>query len=291
MLKYTTNIAAGVVLAMLALPVSAQETAAEAPAADVAADTVVATVNGSEITLGQMIIARNQLPPQYQQLPDEALFTGVLDQLIQQQVLAETMESDPLRVTVALENQRRSLLAGEVINTLVEASVTDEAIAAAYEEQFASAEPVIEWNASHVLVATEEEALAARARVEAGEDFADVARELSTDPGSGTNGGNLGWFGPGMMVPPFEEAVATLEVGALSQPVETQFGFHILILNEVRDRAAPALDEIAGELAQQIQQAAIETRLQELLDAAEVTRPEEGAFDPTILRNLDLLRD
>jgi peptidyl-prolyl cis-trans isomerase C len=302
MLKYSTLLAGASALALLALPLAAQETTTEEtaetaaepavemiPNEDLTPETVIATVNGTEITLGQLIIARNQLPPQYQQLPDEVLFAGVIDQLVQQQLFADMLEADPARVTIALENTRRSLLAGEVINSLIEDAVTEEAIAAAYEEQFGNAPPVTEWNASHILVATAEEAQAVIDRLNAGEDFADLARELSTDPGSGTNGGQLGWFGPGAMVAPFEEAVASLAAGEISGIVETQFGFHVLTVNETREQTPPALEEVAGEIAQQIQQTAIEATLAELTEAAEIELPQDGLYDPTILRNLDLL--
>lgn len=275
---------AAVLAALLAAPVLAQD----APAAD----TVVATVNGHEITLGQMIIARSQLPPQYQQLPEDVLFDGVLDQMIQQQVFADTLAATPARVTIALQNERRALLAGEAVNALMQSVVTDAALQEAYDGIFGDATAMIEWNAAHLLVATEDEANAARARImNGGEDFATVAQDVSSDVGSGANGGNLGWFGPGMMVAPFEAAVAEMTVGEVSAPVESQFGWHVIQLLDSREQEPPSLDEVRDALAGQVQQQAIEARLVELMEAAEITMPEEGAFDPAILGNLDLLSD
>ncbi|MGR3498866.1 MAG: peptidylprolyl isomerase [Limimaricola soesokkakensis] len=256
------------------------------------ASDVVATVNGTEITLGEMIITRSQLPQQYQQLPPETLFQGILDQLIQQQVLADTLENTPARVELALQNQRRSLLAGEAINAMMQEEVSDEALQEAYDEAFADAEPVQEYNASHILVETEEEAQAVLERLEAGEDFAEVAKEVSTDPGSGAQGGSLGWFAEGMMVEPFQAAVAELEKGGMTEtPVETQFGFHVIRLDDTRTQEPPSLDEVREDLASQIQQGKIEERLTELEGEAEITRPEEGAFDPALLTDLDLLEE
>ncbi|MGR3464025.1 peptidylprolyl isomerase [Limimaricola sp.] len=256
------------------------------------ASDVVATVNGTEITLGEMIITRSQLPQQYQQLPPETLFQGILDQLIQQQVLADTLEETPARVEYALENQRRSLMAGEAINMMMGEAVSDEELQAAYDEAFADAEPVQEYNASHILVETEEEAKAVMERLEAGEDFAEVAKEVSTDPGSGANGGSLGWFADGMMVAPFQTAVAELEKGEMTEaPVETQFGFHVIRLDDTRTQEAPALEDVREDLASQIQQGKIETRLTELEGEADVARPEDGAFDPALLTDLDLLEE
>lgn len=269
----------------LALPAAAQE--------EPTADTVVATVDGVDITLGQMIVARAELPQQYQQLPDDVLFSGVLDQLVQQQLLANTMEEGdtPQRVRIALENEERLLRAGEVVQQLVDAALTDENIQAFYDENVGSAEPATEFNASHILVATLEEAEAVLERLAAEEAFADLAVELSQDPGSGSNGGSLGWFGEGMMVEPFEAAVLELEVGAVSAPVETQFGFHIIILNETRDVTPPALEDIRAEIEGAIRDETIQSTLAELTEAAEIIRPEDGAFDPAVLMELRLLRD
>lgn len=286
MLKYTAKVA---VLSVTLF--GAGMAIADGHATEPGPNTVVATVNGTEITLGQMIIARSQLPQQYQQLPEDVLFEGVMDQLIQQQVLADSLDADPTRVTLAIENERRSLLAGEVINSIVNGALTEAAIEEVYNELVLGVGPAKEFQAAHILVATEEEAGAVIERIGAGEAFEDLARELSTDMGSGANGGSLGWFGQGMMVAPFEEAVMSLEVGAMSAPVQTQFGWHIIILNDTREQAAPSLEEVREELENQVRNNAIEDRLAELLEAADVVRPEAGAFDPALLGDLGLIAD
>jgi peptidyl-prolyl cis-trans isomerase C len=254
------------------------------------AGTVIATVNGTEITLGQMIMARTTLPQQYLALPDDVLFNGILDQLIQQSVLAQTLgEETPARVAIALENERRALLAAAVVEEIVQNAVTDEALQQTYNEMFASAEPTREWNASHILVDTEEEAAALIERLNAGEEFAALAQEASRDT-SAAGGGQLGWFESGMMVPDFEAAVVALEVGAVSAPVQTQFGWHVVKLNETRLRDVPKLEDIADELRPQVERAAVQARLDELTSAAAVERP--GAdLDPALIKNLDLLEN
>ena len=262
--------------------------AATAQAQDATADTVIATVGETEITLGQMIIARAQLPQQYTQFPDDVLFQGVLDQLIQQQVLADSLTDVPGRVAFAIENERRSLMAGEVINNITTGAATDDAIAAAYQERYASATPATEYNASHLLVETEEEAIAAKARIDAGEEFADVARDVSTGP-TGPNGGNLGWFGKGQMVAEFEATTVALTVGDVSVPVQTQFGWHVVTLLDTRNKDVPTLDAVRQELFGEIQEAAIQARLSELTEAATIVKPEADAFDPSLISNLDLL--
>lgn len=254
------------------------------------ANTVVATVGETEITLGEMIVAKAQLPEQYQQFPEDVLFQGVLDQLIQQQLFADSLGDTPARVEYTLANERRALLAGEAINDINADVVTEEAVQAAYDAMFADAdaEAQTEWNASHLLVETEEEALAAQERVEGGEDFADVARDVSTGP-SGPSGGELGWFGPGQMVGEFETAVTEMEPGDVSGPVQTQFGWHIVKLNDQRMTEQPTLDEVRPQLQQQVREEAVTVRLEELRAEADVTMPEDDAFDPSIISNLDLL--
>jgi len=259
-------------------------------AQDADADTVVATVNGTEITLGQLIISRAQLPQQYLQLPDDVLYDGLLDQLIQQQLLADTVESTPRHVALALVLEERSLLAGQAIEDVSLEAVTDEAIAAIYESRFGAAEPEPEFDASHILVETEEEAIAIIARLESGADFATTAQEVSTGP-SGPSGGALGWFGMGMMVPEFEAAVVDMEIGAISAPVQTQFGWHVIKLNDTREKPAPDIDTVRSELASEIQEQAITETIDSLLETAEILRPEGIEIDPAVLQNIDLLKD
>lgn len=274
-----TSLSAAVFAVCAAFPAAAQD-----------ADTVVATVNGTEITLGQMIMARTTLPEQYQALPDEVLFNGILDQIIQQSVLAQTAEGElPTRIKIALENEQRALLAADVIESILTDAVTDEALQQAYEETFATAEPAREWNASHILVETEEEAAALVERLNAGESFADLAQEASSDS-SAANGGELGWFTSGMMVPEFEAAVIALEVGEISAPVQTQFGWHVVTMNDTRLRDVPPLEQVADQLRPQLEREAVQARLDELTAAATVERP--GAdLDPSLIKNLDLLRN
>ena len=109
--------------------------AAPAPAQELSADTVIATVNGEAITLGHLILLRDSLPSQYQALPDDVLYDAVLNQAIQQTVLAQTVKEMPKSVELELENQRRALLAGEAIGRVVAEQLTEEALQAAYDEQ------------------------------------------------------------------------------------------------------------------------------------------------------------
>lgn len=258
-------------------------------AADMTAETVLATVNGENITLGQMIAARKALPEQYQQLPDDVLFKGLLEQLIQQTAMAQVGEKNKTQLDdLNVENQKRAYFSGQVLEAAASAAVTEEALKKAYDEKYAKAVPAKEYDASHILVKTEEEAKAIKAELDKGGDFAAIAKEKSEDKGTAANGGSLGWFGLGMMVKPFEDAVVALEKGKTSDPVKSDFGWHIIHLNDVRDAAVPKFEDVKAELEGDLRQKAVEAKVKELTDAAKVEKKDDGV-DPAILKNLALI--
>jgi peptidyl-prolyl cis-trans isomerase C len=252
------------------------------------ADTVVATVNGTKITLGHMIALRETLPPEYQQLPDDVLFKGIYEQLIQQEVLAQSVTDLSPRALVTIDNDKRGLVSGLAIEGIVKEAVTDQAVQAAYDARFKDAKPQTEYNAAHILVDTQEAADKLKADLAGGADFAELAKANSTDTGSGANGGDLGWFGPGMMVKPFEDAVVAATVGEVTGPVQSEFGFHLILVKETRVADQPTLDQMRDELAAEVENAAITAKIEELTKGATVTREGE-AIDPAILKNATLI--
>ncbi len=275
--RFSTLLRATGLAVTVAMPVAAQD-----------ADTVLATVNGTEITIGHMIALQERLPEQYRSLPDETLYTGMLDQLIQQTALSQELEKDKTRaLELGLENEMRAFLAGELLAKVGTADIAPEDIEAAYANQYGEAEPEQEFNASHILVQTEDEAKELVKLLADGSDFAELAKEKSTGP-SGPGGGVLGWFGKGAMVPEFEAAVLSLEKGQVSEPVQTQFGWHVVKLNDVRSKEAPALDTVRGELEQQLRAKAIDDAINAITESAEVTRA-EVEVDPSIIRDVELL--
>jgi peptidyl-prolyl cis-trans isomerase C len=286
MAKAMRFLASAALMAGLALPVlTAPVWAEDAPTAD----TVVATVNGTAITLGHMIMAREALPDQYKALPPDVLFKGILDQLVQQTALEQSMDGKlTRRDTLHLENEERGYVSARALEAVVRGAVTDAALQAAYDARFKDAAPQTEYNAAHILVADEAKAKELLAELEAGADFAELAKTNSTDTGSGAVGGDLGWFGLGMMVKPFEEAVVAAEVGKVAGPVQSDFGFHLILVKETRVAAQPTLDDIRDELATEIEQQAIEAHVTEVTAAAAVETPGEG-IDPALLGDLSLL--
>jgi peptidyl-prolyl cis-trans isomerase C len=251
-------------------------------------DTVVATVDGTEITLGHMAIAKATLPEQYRNLPANVLFPGILEQLIQQSALAQSFDGErPARIELALENESRSLMAGEVVEDIMSGAVTPDMVEKVYQEQYADGAQGQEYNASHILVETEEAANEIKSDLEGGADFAATAREKSTGPSS-SRGGDLGWFTTGQMVPEFESAVVSLQPGEVSEPIQTQFGWHVIKLHEIRQKDAPELEEVRAEIEQQIRQQAVEARVQELTESAEIDRSMAEDLDPAVLDQVDL---
>ncbi len=268
--------------AVMALPLAAQT--------QPDATTVVARVNGDEITLGHVIATAASLPQQYQQMEDQVLFDFIVEQLVQQQLLSQEQEGLSTYNALTLKNEERSLRAVQTVAEITGGLVTDESIQAAYDAQIAEFEGEDEYEASHILVETEDEAKEIKTQLDDGADFAELAREKSTGP-SGPNGGVLGWFGKGRMVPEFEAAVLELEVGQISDPVQTQFGWHVIILNDQRKSEAPELAEVRNELAQTIQQEAIQARIDELTQKAQIERPALEGAGPEIMRQLDLIQE
>ncbi|MGF1501386.1 MAG: peptidylprolyl isomerase [Paracoccaceae bacterium] len=256
------------------------------------ADTVIATVDGYDVTLGELIAVRLSLPEQYRALPPEILAEGLLQQLITQTALAMRARAAGIDETPAirttLKNIENGTLAEAYVSREVAARVTDEAIQAAYAERFESAEPVEEIRASHILVEDLERAAALKAELDAGADFADLARENGTD-GTRARGGDLGYFTKADMVPEFGEAAFALEVGEISEPVESPFGWHLIQLVDRRNQPVPPLEDVAGEIVEGLSQTARRVIADEAVADAEISRPDE-VLPPAAILAEELLR-
>ena len=254
----------------------------------VSATTVVATVNGTNITLGEMIALREQLPAQYKQLPNDMLFKGILDQLIQQTMLQQEAEKHlSEQDKLQLANTKRAFLANLVLQGVSASATSEAALQDAYNKQYANVDTGMEYHAAHILVPTEAEAKAIKAKLDAGADFATLAKQDSKD-GSAQDGGDLGWFGLGMMVKPFEDAVVKLKPGQVSDPVQTQFGWHIIKLEGTRPAKKPTLAEVQDKLAKQLEDDAVAAKIKALTDASKIERSADG-IDPGLLSDTKLI--
>lgn len=281
-MAYATRLLTSAVLSLgLALPAMAED----APTAD----TIVASVNGKSITLGAMIAARAALPEQYQSLQPDVLFKGLLDQLVQQTILSQSIEGTLTKTqTLQLENETRGYLSNLAIQQAAANVVTDESVKAAYDARFKDFKPQTEYRAAHILVDSEEKANDLKKQLEGGAKFDELAKANSTDTGSGANGGDLGWFGTGMMVKPFEDAVIAAPIGKVVGPVKSDFGYHLILVSETRPSQQPSLEDLREELSGAIQQKAVEAKIDELTKAAKIEKPGEK-LDPALLTKTDLL--
>ena len=255
------------------------------------AATVVAKVGETEITLGHMLALKSGLPPHYNQLPDEALFDGILDQLVQQTLLMQIVGDDPSLLTrLMVENETRALLASEAIRGVMELPISEEEIQALYAEKYANVDPETEYHAAHILVKTEDEAKDIVTRLDDGADFADLAKELSTGP-SGPGGGDLGWFGPGVMVETFFDAASALEPGQVSAPVETQFGWHVIKMIETRAVDIPAIEDVREQLEEELRQKLFDDLLAQRESETTIDRSGADGINRTIIKSTDILEN
>ncbi len=233
-------------------PVTPAE-AAPAPAPD----TVVATVGEETITEADIAFAAEDLQQELSQMPPEERRAFLVTVLIDMKVMAKAAREQQMDQTETFRRRLQYLeeraLRRAYFADKIAAGVTPEAVQAAYDAFVAGFQPQEEVHARHILVATRQDAEAIKAELAAGKPFELLAMEKSTDPSGAQNGGDLGFFSRGMMVKPFEDAAFALtEPGQLSEPIESQFGWHIIKLEEKRQSQPPSLEEVGPQLQQQV---------------------------------------
>ena len=251
--------------------------------------TVLVSVNGEDITVGNIISFQSRLSDQYQSMEDSVLFDGILKQLIQQTILSQKVNIHSGRIKYALENQMRAFLSTELVGKLSEIEVIESEIESLYVKFSTDIKRKKEYNASHILVETETEAEELSLSLKNGADFSELAKTYSTGP-SGAQGGNLGWFGQGAMVPTFENAVIKLKIDELSVPVQTQFGWHLIKLNDVRKTPVPTIAEVRKELITEIKKKKIDFEMSKIIDSADVIYS-DLEIDPKIIREVSMIND
>lgn len=181
----------------------------------------------------------------------------------------------PKALALSIENESRALAAQQIANEFYEIPLSDEEMQDGYQEAIASIPVTAEYSAAHILVETEDEAKSIAEEAAGGADFAELAKEKSVGP-SGPNGGELGWFGEGQMVPEFEAAVMALEDGAISEPIQTQFGWHVIKLNESREKPKPTFDELKSSIEEKLRRLKVEEQLEALREASEIKMQDDG---------------
>ncbi len=235
---------------------------------------VVAAVNGMEITEGDLAVAGEEYGAQFGNLPEPQRRAALLSALIEIRLLASQAEEKGLADSEAfakrLEFLRQKALHAAFIEKVVDGAVTEEQVRASYDKQIAEAPAVNEVRARHILVKTKEEAEAIIKQLEEGGNFEEIAKEKSTD-GAAANGGDLGYFTSGQMVPEFEKAAFALNPGEHSkEPVETQFGFHVIKVEDKRAKQPPAFDAVKDRVRSLLVREKYVEEVSALRDAAEV---------------------
>ena len=235
-------------------------------------DAVLATVNGVEIKQSDLDFAASEVGAQLSQYPAADRRRMLLQFVIENELLAEaaekaSMASDPT-FEGRLKYHRRRALRDAYYDKNIRDGVTEAAAKAIYDEKIKGLKPEEEIHARHILVTSEDEAKAVAERLQKGEDFATVAKEVSKDPSA--EGGDLGFFGRGQMLKPFEDAAFALEVGQVSAPVQTQFGWHIIKVEEKREKPLPTFDEVKDTIIAQLVQQKAQQTLRELHEGAKI---------------------
>jgi peptidyl-prolyl cis-trans isomerase C len=240
-----------------------QAPAAQAPAAQSPApEKPLALVNGVPITQKDLDMASEDLGDRLPAMPDAQRRTYLVNYLIDMKILAHAAEKAKIADTPDFARRmayyRDKVMLDDYLASEVKKAATPEAARKLYEETIATMKPEEEVRARHILVESEDEAKKIAARVKGGEDFVKVATEVSKDPGSAKDGGDLGFFTKDRMVPEFAEVAFKLKPGEISDPVKTQFGWHVIKVEEKREKPVPTFEEVKDQvdsyLAQKTQQ-------------------------------------
>lgn len=264
--------AAMAVVPFIVLPAAAQTTPAAAQE-----NIIVATVDGENIYSSDVVMLFQTLPEQYRQAGLGQMADQIVERLIEQTLVSNAARKSGLTETAEVK-QRIKVLSDGVLQQMyldnkIGEQLTDDALKAAYREQIAGAKRPEEIRARHILVKTEAEAKKIIAELGNKGDFAAAAKKHSTGP-SGVKGGDLGFFSDGMMVPEFSKAAFALKAGEFTKaPVKTQFGWHIIKLEERRKAEAAPFNEVAPKLRQELGRKAYEKIVGDLRATAKISKP------------------
>lgn len=252
------------------------------------ADPVVARVNGGEIRLSDIAEAAQGLPQEYRGMPQNLLMPMLVDQLIDRASVAalarqQGLDKDPT-VMRAIARATDEALENAVMRRDIGPTITEADIRARYDREIAGKEGEAEVHARHILVASEADAVKVIAELKKGGDFAAIAKSRSSDPGAG-QGGDLGFFKKADMVPEFAEAAFALKPGQITEkPVKTQFGWHVIKIEERRSAPPPAFEQAQEDLRQKMIQEGVQ---KVLASARAIVTIERFNTDGTSRRAID----
>lgn len=238
---------------------------------------VVARVNGQDITAEDLAIAGEMYAPQLGQMPEDAKRSMLVDALIELRLIAEAARAANVADQEAYKRQMAFFEAQTLRSLFVEqqvaAAVTETVVKAAYDEQVAKIPPVSERRLRHILLRSEADALGVIEALKSGRPFAELAQERSTDEVSKANGGDLGFVAQGQIMPEMDAAASELQPGQFTEtPVATAFGFHVVLLEESRNRPAPSFEAVAPQIRQALEAQEERRILSELRAGAQVEK-------------------
>lgn len=221
-------------------------------AQDAAPDVVVVTVDGKPITEADLKLAEAEVGSELGQLPADVKRRALAEYLIDNQLFANAAEADKLGDTAEFKKYitylRQRALREQYFEKKLKGTVSEDEAKKIYNARIADLKPEWEFAARHILVDSEAKAKELRAKIAGGEDFAKLATENSADPASKKDGGFLGYFGIGQMVPEFEAAVVKMQKGELSEPIKTAYGWHIIKLEDRRQKQPPSFDQVKATI-------------------------------------------
>jgi len=254
---------------LAALPVRAQD-----------ANPVLAKVNGAEIRQSDVALAEEELGPSLAQMDPATKKDNVLSFLIDMKIVSKAAEDKKVENNEDFKKRlaftRSRLLMDSLLATEGKAATTDEAMKKVYEDASKQITGEQEVHARHILVETEDDAKAVAAELKKGADFAELAKKKSKDPGA-SDGGDLGFFTKDQMVPEFSAVAFTLEPGKISDPVKSQFGWHIIKVEEKRNREAPGFEQVKAQIETYVTRKAQADYVAKLREAAKVERMDKPA--------------
>lgn len=255
----------------------AAKPAAPAKPAEALKDPVVAIVNGQKIRLSELEVAKQSLPQQYRNMPMTAIYPALLDRIVDSKLVEQDGRKHKVTDDPAFK-KRMAFVEEQVIQDFwlqkeIAAKVTPEKLKQAYQERLKTMPAEEEVHARHILVATEAEAKTIIADLKKGADFDKLAREKSTDKASGAEGGDLGWFKKTDMVKEFADAAFALKKGALTdQPVKTQFGYHVIQVEDRRRAPPPSFEEMSDQIRQDLARETVTAMLNQLRGNAKIEK-------------------
>jgi peptidyl-prolyl cis-trans isomerase C len=263
-------LAVAALLVAPALPLHAQDT-----------DPVVARVNGIDIHESDLATAEDEIGSNMPQMAPEQKRDYLITYLADVIVLSQAAEQQNLGNDAAVKHQlafdRNKVLMEALLQKAGRAALTDDALHALYDQAVKQMKPEEEVHAHHILVATEDEAKQIEAALKNGTDFATLAKEKSKDPSGAANGGDLGWFTRDQMVPEFADAAFKLDKGQISDPVHTQFGWHIIRVDDKRTKPTPTFDQVKPQLENYVAHRAQEELVENLRKTAKIERLDQPA--------------